>query len=344
MLDSPTRLNILVAGAGGFIGSHMAKRLFEQGHHVRAVDIKWDGFMPEPYYTEKLTLDLRRWENCLEACRDMDLVFQFAADMGGIGYISALGAPIMRNSALINLHMLEASRLCKVRRHLYSSSACVYPRYRQDKADIPALAENEVYPAQPDEFYGWEKLFTELACEAYRLDHGLDVRVVRFHNIYGPHGVFDGGKEKAPAALCRKVAQAGDPGEIIIWGDGKQTRSFCFIEDCLEGVLRLMNSDFNQPLNVGSDEMVTIDQLADIAITVSDKRIEKTYDPSKPQGVRGRSSDNTLIKKALGWAPATSLREGIAKTYPWIQRQVEKQRDEDSGISATVTAHAGRES
>jgi GDP-D-mannose 3',5'-epimerase len=318
----------LVAGAGGFIGSHMAKKLYEDGHFVRAVDIKWDGYIEEPYYSERMTIDLRDYENCLMATKDIDHVYQFAADMGGIGYITTVCADIMHNSALINIHMLQASVENKVSRFFYSSSACVYPEYKQLDPDVPALKEEDVTPAQPDQFYGWEKLFTEKLCEAYKGDYGLEVRVARYHNIFGPYGTWDGGKEKAPAALCRKVAEASNPGEIEIWGDGKQTRSFCYIDDCLEGTLRLMQSGFKEPLNIGSDELVTIDQLANLVIKVSGKNISKKYDTSKPQGVRGRNSDNTMIKKILGWTPSISLEGGIRRTYPWIAHQVESKKRE----------------
>jgi len=313
---------ILICGAGGFIGSHMAKRLYEEGHFVRVVDIKWDGFLDEPYYSEKLTLDLRKYENCLKVTKDIDHVYQFAADTGGIGYTTSVGADIMHNNALIDIHMLQASVENKIGRLFYSSSACVYPEYKQLDAEVTALKEEDAIPAQPDQFYGWEKLFSEKLCEGYKRDYGLVVRVTRYHNIFGPYGTWEGGREKAPAALCRKVAEASDPGEIDIWGDGKQTRSFCYIDDCLEGSIRLMNSDFKEPLNIGSDELVTINGLADLIIKISGKDITKKHDLTKPQGVRGRNSDNTLIKKVLGWTPSISLKEGLQKTYPWISSQV----------------------
>ena len=318
---------ILVTGAGGFIGSHMAKRLHEKGYFVRAVDIKWDGYLEEPYYSEKLTLDLREYKNCLKATKNIDHVYQFAADMGGIGYITSIGADIMRNNVLINVHMLQASVENKVGRFFFSSSACVYPEYKQLDSDIAALKEEDAYPAHPDEFYGWEKLFTEKLCEGYKRDYKLEVRVARYHNIFGPYGTWKGGREKAPAALCSKVAEASDPGQIIIWGDGKQTRSFCYIDDCLEGTYRLMQSDFKGALNIGSDELVTIDRLADIIIKVSGKNIVKKHDISKPQGVRGRNSDNTLVKKVLGWAPSISLEKGLRQTYFWIARQADRTRE-----------------
>jgi len=313
---------ILICGAGGFIGSHMAKRLYEEGHFVRVVDIKWDGFLDEPYYSEKLTLDLRKYENCLKVTKDIDHVYQFAADTGGIGYTTSVGADIMHNNALIDIHMLQASVENKIERLFYSSSACVYPEYKQLDAEVTALKEEDAIPAQPDQFYGWEKLFSEKLCEGYKRDYGLIVRVTRYHNIFGPYGTWEGGREKAPAALCRKVAEASDPGEIDIWGDGKQTRSFCYIDDCLEGSIRLMNSDFKEPLNIGSDELVTINGLADLIIKISGKDITKKHDLTKPQGVRGRNSDNTLTKKVLGWSPSISLKEGLQKTYPWISSQI----------------------
>jgi len=316
---------ILICGAGGFIGSHMAKKLYEEGTFVRAVDIKWDGFMDEPYYSEKLTLDLREKENCMKAAEGIDIVYQFAADMGGIGYITKIGADIMKNSSLINISMIQASLENKIKKIFFSSSACIYPEYKQLEANVTALKEDDAIPAQPDQFYGWEKLYAEKLYEGYGKDYGLNYRIARFHNIFGPYGTYEGGKEKAPAALCRKIALSSDPGEIDIWGDGEQTRSFCYIDDCLEGCIKLMNSDYKEPLNIGSDEMVTINEMADMIIEIAGKKITKKYDNSKPQGVRGRNSDNTLIKKVLGWAPSTTLREGLEKTYPWIAEQVNKE-------------------
>lgn len=315
---------ILVTGAGGFVGAHLAKFLCSQGNFVRVVDIKWDDYMPEPYYSEKLTLDLRNPDNCLKATDSMEYVFNLAADMGGIGYIGTIGADIMHNSGLININMLQTSVQNKVKKFLFSSSACIYPEHKQLDSNVTALKEKDAYPAQPDQFYGWEKLFSEILCEAYRKDYQLDTRVVRFHNIFGPYGTWDGGKEKAPAALSRKIIKVNDPGVIDIWGDGKQTRSFCYIDDCIEGVCRLMESDYIHPLNIGSDELVTIDELADMVIRISGKTITKEYDISKPQGVRGRNSDNTLIKEILSWAPSTKLEDGLKKTYPWIKSQVEE--------------------
>lgn len=315
---------ILIAGAGGFIGSHMAKKLYKEGHFVRVVDIKWDGYFEEPYYSEKLTLDLREHKNCLKATKDINYVYQFAADMGGIGYITKIGADVMHNSALININMLQAAVENKVKRYFWSSSACVYPEYKQLDPDVPSLKEGDAEPAAPDQFYGWEKLFTEKMCEAYKRDYGLEVRVARYHNVFGPYGTYDGGREKAPAALCRKVAKVSNHGEIEIWGDGKQTRSFLYIDDCIRGTIMLMESDYSKPLNIGSDRLVTIDELADIITKISGKKIEKKYNLSAPQGVRGRNADLTLVKKILGWEPEVSLEEGLEKTYRWIEKQVKK--------------------
>ena len=316
---------VLVTGAGGFIGSHFVNFLADKGYWVRGADIKKCEFM-EPRADEFLLLDLRRWENCLKATEGIDEVYTFAANMGGIGFIETVHAEVMHDNVLINTHMLEAARKNGAERLFYSSSACVYARYRQENPDVTALKEADAYPADPDNEYGWEKLYTERMCAAYLADYGFETRVARFHNIFGPHGTWTGGREKAPAAMCRKVAETPDGGVIKIWGDGKQTRSFCYIDDCLEGVYQLMHSDYKKPLNIGSDELVTINELADIAMALAGKSLKKEYELDKPQGVRGRNSDNTLIKQVLGWAPSISLREGMAKTYPWIAEQVEKAR------------------
>ncbi|MCE5214533.1 MAG: NAD-dependent epimerase/dehydratase family protein [Methanobacterium sp.] len=312
---------ILITGAGGFIGSHLAKRLYEEDYEVKAVDIKWDGYLPEPYYTEKLTLDLRSRENCRIALKDVDQVFHLAANMGGIGFITEVGAEIMHDNVIMNANMLQESVESKIGRFFFSSSACIYPTYRQVDTENPGLKEEDAYPADPDDFYGWEKLYTEKMCEAYQRDHNLEVRVARFHNIYGPHGTYDGGREKSPAALCRKIAQASNPGNIEIWGDGQQTRSYCYIDDGVEGILRLMKSDFQEPLNIGSDRLVTIEELADMIIKISGKTIEKQHLLSAPQGVRGRNADLTLLKKTLKWEPQISLEEGLTRTYRWIEEK-----------------------
>ena len=317
---------ILVTGGGGFVGSHVARYLYLQGNYVRVVDIKFDDYIKERYYSERVRLDLRVWENCLTATKGIDKVYNFAANMGGIGFITAVGAEVMHDNVLINTYMLEAARQNKVKRFLFSSSACVYPTYKQTDPNVKGLREEDAYPADPDNFYGWEKLYTEKMCEAYQRDYNMDIRIVRYHNIYGPEGTYKGGREKAPAALCRKVAEASNPGTITIWGDGKQTRSFCYIDDCVKGTVLLMESDYDKPINIGSERLVTIDQLADMIIKISGKTITKEYDLSAPQGVRGRNADITLARKVLGWEPKVSLEEGLARTYQWIEEQCAKDK------------------
>jgi nucleoside-diphosphate-sugar epimerase len=244
--------------------------------------------------------------------------------MGGIGYITSVFADVMHDNVLINTYMLEASARNGVKRFLFSSSACVYANYKQITPDVVGLKEEDAYPADPNEAYGWEKLFTEEMVKAYQKDHGLDIRITRYHNIYGPEGTYKGGKEKAPAALCRKVAEASNPGAIEIWGDGKATRSFCYIDDCLRGTVALMESDYDKPLNIGSDRLVTVDELAAIVIAISRKKLTKQYNLAAPEGVRGRNADLTLVKKVLGWEPKVSLEEGLGKTYSWIEMMVKK--------------------
>ena len=314
-------MNVVVTGAGGFIGHHLVNRLKAEGHHVRGVDLKRPEFAPSAA-DEFQIADLRHFESCLRATEGMDDVYQLAADMGGIGYISANHAFLTRNNTLINSHMLEAARLSRVRRYLYTSSACVYPAFLQDGADVRPLRESEAVPADPEKGYGWEKLFAEQLTGYYHEECGLDTRIVRFHNIYGPLGTYDGGREKAPAAICRKVALAPDGGCIEVWGDGLQTRSFCYIDDCIEGLRRIMESGYARPINLGRDELVTVNQLVDAACVAAGKELTRQHDLAKPQGVRGRNSDNSVLADVLGWQPETALREGIKPTYDWIASEL----------------------
>ncbi len=318
------QIRVLVTGAGGFIGHHFVTFLKKQGYWVRGVDIK------HPEYSqvdadEFELLDLRRWDNCLQATRQVDEVYAMAADMGGMGFISSHHSQILHNNALIDLHTLEAARINGVKRYLYTSSACIYPEHLQENVDVTPLREEDAYPAQPQDAYGWEKLIIERLCIYYRDDFDIETRLVRFHNIFGPFGTWDGGREKAPAAMCRKVAIAkltGKP-EVEIWGDGEQTRSFCYIEDCVTGIYKLMKSTYPEPLNLGQDRMVTINQLADMVANIAGIHIVKKHIPG-PQGVRGRNSDNTRLREVLGWEPEITLEEGLARTYAWIEDQVKE--------------------
>ncbi len=316
---------ILVCGGGGFIGGHLVNRLKDMGMWVRACDLKKNEFSISPA-DEFVVGDLRDPVICKQVVEGIDEIYQLAEDMGGAGYIFTgdNDSAVMHNSALINLNMVEEARRQKVKKIFYSSSACMYPEYNQMDPDNPKLSEDSAYPAAPDSEYGWEKLFSERLYLSYQRNYGLEVHVARFHNIFGPEGTWTGGKEKAPAALCRKIAEADANGEIEIWGDGKQTRSFLYIDECLEGVLRLMESDFSGPVNIGSEEMISINNLAKLIMDIAGKNVKIMNIPG-PEGVRGRNSDNALIKKKLGWGPSDSLRSGLEKTYPWISKQLEKQ-------------------
>jgi nucleoside-diphosphate-sugar epimerase len=321
----------LVCGAGGFIGAHLVKRLKREGFWVRGVDLKFPEFGPTQA-DDFVVTDLREPGNCrMVVDRRFDEVYQLAADMGGAGFIftGENDADIMHNSAMINLNMVEACRNRNIRRVFYSSSACMYPAHNQTDPDAPVTREDSAYPADPDSEYGWEKLFSERLYLAANRNYGMECRIARYHNIFGPEGTWAGGREKAPAALCRKIAETPDGGEIEIWGDGLQTRSFLYVEECIEGSLRLMRSDFSGPVNVGSEEMVTINQLAETIMSVAGKRLRLRHIPG-PLGVRGRNSHNRLIKEKLGWEPSQPLREGIAATYPWIERQVHLRRGKNA--------------
>ena len=312
----------LVCGAGGFIGSHLVKRLKREGFWVRGVDLKFPEF-GETEADDFVVGDLRDPVVCRSVVdRKFDEVYQLAADMGGAGFVftGENDADIMHNSALVNLNMIEACWKRNCRRIFYSSSACMYPEHNQLDPENPMTAEDSAYPAQPDSEYGWEKLFSERLYLAFGRNYGLDVRVARYHNIFGPEGTWDGGREKAPAALCRKIAQAEDGGEIEIWGDGTQTRSFLYVDECLEGTTRLMRSDWTGPVNIGSEDMVSINELANIIMGIAGKKVDLVHIPG-PLGVRGRNSDNRLIQQELGWSPSQELKDGLSKTYPWIVEQ-----------------------
>lgn len=332
MAISSQNPRILVTGAGGFIGGHLVSSLLQEGYRVRAVDIKpqwqWYQVFPE---AENLTLDLQEKPNCYQAANGCDWIYNFAADMGGMGFIENNKALCML-TVLINTHMLMAAKDVGATRFFYSSSACVYAGYKQKTTDNPGLKEEDAYPAEPEDGYGWEKLFSERMCRHFREDFGLETRMARFHNVYGPQGTFDGGREKAPAAICRKVIQAKLSGshEIEIWGDGMQTRSFMYIDDCLHGVKAIMHSDILEPINLGSAEMVSINHLVDIVEEIAGVRLKRQYKLDAPKGVRGRSSDNTLINQLLGWEPSIPLHQGMEKTYAWIYDQMTSGSSKDA--------------
>lgn len=315
----------IVAGAGGFIGHHMVRFLKQEGYWVRGVDIK------EPEYEassadEFVVADLREFGGCVEACSGGGEVYQLAADMGGIGFISQNHAEVARNNVLINAHMLEAASAAGVERFFYSSSACIYPLHMQEAPDVTPLKEEDAYPAQPEEGYGWEKLYSEKLCEYYAADKRMPTRVARFHNVYGPLGTYEGGREKAPAAISRKVALAPDGGVVEVWGDGKQTRSFMYVDDCVEGIYRIVRSEHGSPLNLGNDFLITIDDLVDMVASIAGKKLDKEHDLSAPQGVRGRNSDNSRLREILGWSPDITLDQGLEPTYRWIESELAKAR------------------
>ena len=315
-------MRAVVTGAGGFIGHHLVKRLKAEGHWVRGVDLKPPEFEGSAA-DEFLIVDLRHYQNCAYAVNGATEVYHLAADMGGIGYITSNHARLCRNNTLMDCHMLEVAAADGApRRYLYASSACVYPSFLQDSENVAPLREELAVPADPEKGYGWEKLYAEQLASYYCAERGLDTRIVRFHNIYGPLGAYEGRKEKAPAAICRKVALASDGEEIEVWGDGLQTRSFCYIDDCIEGLRRVMESGHAEPINLGRDDLVTINELVDLVCAASGKRLGRRQDLSKPEGVRGRNSDDALLYEATGWRPETALRDGIAVTYRWVADRV----------------------
>jgi GDP-D-mannose 3',5'-epimerase len=313
---------VCVTGASGLIGGHLAAYLRERGYWVRGVDIRQPEYRSVSDFDEWRTADLRDWRQCFDAVGDVHEVYGLAADMGGIGFITQGKAAIVRNNTLINLNSIHAAFLQGVKRYFYTSSACAYPGFKQSTVDVRPLREEDAYPADPEDGYGWEKLYFERVCRHYYEDYGLETRIVRFHNTNPPLSCYDGGREKAPAAICRKVALANDGDEIEVWGDGEQTRSYNYIDDCVEGIYRLMRSDYREPLNLGQDRMVSVNQLVDMVAAIAGKTIRKRYDLTKPQGVRGRNSDNTRLREVLQWEPQISLEAGLEKTYKWIHDQI----------------------
>jgi len=314
---------VLVTGAGGFIGHHLVKYLKHRNYWVRGVDIKYPEY-EDTVADEFKLLDLRRGTKCLQATRGVEQVYNLAANMGGIGFIETHKAEITHDNVLINIHMLEAARLNGVGRFLFTSSACIYPGYKQNVPGLTPLKEEDAYPADAEDGYGWEKLYTERACRHYHEDYGLKTYSVRFHNIFGSLGSYDGGREKSPAAICRKIALARKEDEIEVWGDGLQTRSYCYIDDCVEGIYRFVQTEYHEPINLGQDRMITVNELVDMIANIAGKKIRKRYDLTKPQGVRGRNSDNTRLREVLKWEPQVSLEEGLERTYKWIYEQLVK--------------------
>ena len=308
---------IIVTGAGGFIGSHLVKYLKQKEYYVRGIDIKYPEF-EKSCADEFIIQDLRY--PALDLFKGADEVYHLAADMGGIGYIESNRAKIFWNNTMINSLVLKSCQETKVSKFLFTSSACVYPQYLQDKTDVDGLVEEDAFPADAEPGYGWEKLMMELHCKYFMEDHGLNVHIARFHNIYGPEGTYDGGREKSPAALCRKIATSQV--NLDVWGDGSQTRSYCYIDDCVEALYKLMQSDYHEPINIGTDRLVSIDGLADMIMKISGKKLQKIYDLSRPQGVKGRNADITKAKIILGWQPKVSLEEGLLKTYKWIYNRI----------------------
>lgn len=315
-----TQKKILVTGAGGFIGHHLVRELKKRGHWVRGADIKAPEYSAKEEADEFMLLDLRYYENCLKATEGIDEVYALAADMGGMGFIMTHTSDILYNNVTINANTAEAAKQNKIKKLFFASSACAYPGFKQESTDVPALKESDAYPAHPDSEYGWEKLFSERLYRSY--EQFYQVRIARYHNIFGPEGTYKGERAKAPAQLSHKVAQAKDGDSIEVWGDGLQTRSFCYVDDCVEGTITLMDSEVKEVLNLGSDRLIAINDMIDIIAKTAGKAIGKNHDSSKPQGVRGRNSDNELCKKLLGWEPNISLEQGLEKTYHWVLQQV----------------------
>jgi len=326
---------VFLAGGAGFIGSHLAKRLKQEGNYVVVADWQKNVYFEQEEYCNEFHLSDLRWlDNCVQVCKGVEEVYDLAADMGGMGFIQSNHSTILYNNIMISFNMVEAARRSgTVKRFFYSSSACIYPEHKQVQEDVPGLKESDAWPAQPQDAYGLEKLVSEELCKHYGKDFAIEFRVARFHNIYGPQGTWKGGREKAPAAFCRKVICSKN--EFEMWGDGKQTRSFCLIDDCVEGVLRLMYSDVREPINIGSEEMVSMNDMAALAMGFEQKKLKINHIPG-PEGVRGRNSDNTMIKERLGWEPTTSLVVGLKKTYWWIKDQIEK--EQKAGIDISIYA------